>query len=101
MGDGFETVTSEAAKQDLQDRIGRAESLLMVYHSEGWKFVQAYVEGKVKDFSTKAINKGFSSEKENEFERGKVKGLIDLLGSIEADLIFLNEQRNTGPTGQQ
>lgn len=71
------------ALEELYLKQGAFEELIRV---RGWEYIKAYVENNVRTFSTKAIKKGFKDEKELEYERGVVNGMLRLVEQVNETL---------------
>lgn len=72
------------------EKAGAYEQLV---HTNGWGYVKAFIEQRLKAFTNKALLEGFSSMEEYQMKRGEVNGLRELLADIEWTLKQLEQYR--------
>jgi len=89
-------LTPEQKKQQeeyLREELAKGVAFEAFKHSEAYKYLQAYYENVVKNFTNKAILTGFKDMEEYREERGKVLGIKVMFEGIQSSLITLAEQR--------
>lgn len=87
----------EELKRQMEDSrnemLERAYAFEEVQRFDGWKFIKAYIENRIRDFANKCILSGFESMEEFNLERGKVLSLQQLLSEMEASIKTLEDER--------
>lgn len=63
----------------LDEQLARGGAFEQMMTTDGWKYIKAYIENKIRTFSNKAIIEGFKTMEEYKEEKGEVNGLRELL----------------------
>lgn len=66
--------------------------------TNGWKYVEKYIQEKLKDFTTISVNDGFKSIEDFNFARGQIVALKGIITEIESQLTNLKMYREKNKT---
>jgi hypothetical protein len=97
----IEKRNKEMIEEAKNEELARGAEFDAMTRSTGWSFVKAYVENKIKLFATTALlGEGFKTLEQYQFERGKVAGLRELLGSVEGAIQALKDEQLKGSSAK-
>lgn len=84
------TPEQEKAKQEMLER---ASALQQLQHADGFKYLKAYYENKIKSFVSDMFNQEGKAIAEFEAERREIMGLKRMFGEIDWALTELEKER--------
>jgi len=86
-------------EESKKEAMVRGQAFDEMIRSEGWKYVKAYIENKIKAFANSVLT-GDKDISIYEGDRREIIGLRKLLGSIETDIKVLRDEykKDTEPT---
>jgi hypothetical protein len=97
--DDFEVIKDPKLDEYLQASLEAGYAFDDMTRQKGWDYVKAIIDGTIKNFTNKALIKGFSTMEEFNFERGIVEGQRRILSEIDSTLKVLRKHQEDERAG--
>lgn len=84
MNEEYGIITPDRDLEAERALIDTADAVEFTMKTQGWKFIQDFVNQKKDDFANKVLNNDLKDITEVAYQRGYVKGLLALLAEVES-----------------